>query len=127
MDNNFDIFEKRQKEYDNHVPNPDNVHLFWKDFPYKIDFADGYFERKGMTQNEIDEFCENDNNYEIWKKINQVISILIARFLFSHTRGGYAGEMMDYLIDLVDEIIKETKEKYNYEIDLEMIRNSYVG
>jgi len=71
-----------------------------------------------------DEECENfvEENYEIYRKLNQIMALKQSCFLLRRTSYS-CGSLSDHLYDLKSTLIKELREKYGFEFDDLFVEN----
>jgi len=88
--------------------------------PYRIFTATVYFEEKGYIEEEIEKLYEE--KYELCQTLNQVIALKQACVLLRHTSYS-CGSLSDDLFQLKLRLIKELKNKYDFEFDEEFVEN----
>lgn len=100
----------------------DNLNIDGRNIPYQLLNAAYYFMAKHkFTEDELYKFSED--NYELYQRVNQIIAIKQSCVLLRHTSHS-CQSLSDDLFSLKMELIKELKEKFNYEFD-EQFMESY--
>lgn len=101
----------------------DKIKIDGRMIGYRIFTAAGYLELKGLNREEIDNFT--DNNYEIYQLITQIIALKHSCWLLKRTSHS-CESLSDGLYTLKLRLIKELKQKYNYDFDDELMEK-YCG
>ncbi|MDF2950555.1 MAG: hypothetical protein K0S18_138 [Anaerocolumna sp.] len=99
-----------------------NLNIDGRNIPYQLVTATDYLYAKNenITEDERDNFVEENN--ELYKRINQVMALKQACVLFRNTSYS-CGSLSDDLFDLKLELIRELKEKYNYDFDEKLVES----
>ena len=110
--------EKRLREYKHEY----NLNIDGRNIPYALVTAFDYLlaKNENWTKNQVYDFKKN--NYEIYKKLNQIIALKQSCVLLRNT--SYSCQSLpDDLFELKLELIHELREKYNYEFDEDLYEN----
>ena len=91
--------------------------------PYRIFNDTVYFEEKGYTEEEIEKLYEE--KYVMCQMLNQVIALKQSCVLLRHTSHS-CGSLSEDLFQLKLRLIKELKEKFNFEFDEDMMENDTI-
>lgn len=98
-----------------------NLHIDGRNIPYQLFTAHHYLMVKHhFTEDEVYEFQEN--NYELYQKINQIIALKQSCVLLRHTSYS-CGSLSDDLYALKMELIKDIYDKFAYEFDEELMES----
>lgn len=92
----------------------DGIKIDGRMIGYRIFNNEGYLEAKGLTDEEIEEFIEN--NDEICELITQIIAVKHSCWLLRRTSYS-CGSLSDGMYQLKLKLINELKEKYEYDFD----------
>ncbi|WP_206459386.1 hypothetical protein [Anaerovorax sp. IOR16] len=92
----------------------DNISIDGRMIEYRIVTVYDYLEAKNYTNEQIEEFC--NNYYEIYQRINQILALKQSCYLLRRTSHS-CGSLSDDLFQLKLRLIKELKERYNFEFD----------
>lgn len=100
----------------------DNLHIDGRNIPYQIVTAGDYLYAKNenWTDGDLEKFT--DENYDICKRISQIMALKQSCVLLRHTSHS-CQSLSDNLLDLKLELIRELKEKYNYEFDEDLVES----
>jgi len=88
--------------------------------PYRIFVAEVYLEEKGYTEEEIENLYEE--KYDMCQMLNQIIALKQSCVLLRHTSHS-CGSLSEDLFQLKLRLIKEIKEKYDFEFDEDLMEN----
>jgi len=92
----------------------DGINIDGRMIQYRIFTAYKYLQAKGMTDEQVDEFV--NNQYDVYKTINQVMAIKQSCFLLRRTSHS-CQSLTDHLYSLKMRLIRELKEKFDYDFD----------
>lgn len=92
----------------------DNIHIDGRMIQYRIYTVYHYLKAKGLTEEQIYDF--QTKQYDLYKAINQIMAIKQSCFLLRRT--SYSCQSLsDNLYSLKMRLIREVKEKYNFDFD----------
>lgn len=99
-----------------------NLHIDGRYIPYQIVTVTDYLFAKNDNWNydDIERFSEE--NYEIYERLNQIIALKQSCVLLRHTSHS-CGSLSESLYSLKLELIRELKEKYDYNFDEELMES----
>lgn len=83
---------------------------------YRLVNANDYFEAKGYSESQIDEFFEN----KIGTIVNQIMALKQSCVLLRHTSHS-CGSLSDDLYRLKNQLINELREKHSFDFDDEFV------
>jgi hypothetical protein len=95
--------------------------------PYRIFTATVYLEEKGYLEEEIEKMFEEQ--YEMCQTLNQIIALKQSCYLLRHTSYS-CNSLSENLFSLKLRLIKELKDKYNFEFNEDLMENDgtdYLG
>lgn len=101
----------------------DRIKIDGRTIGYRIYTAYEYLKVKGLDDEEIEDFAEN--NYKIYELINQIIAVKQSCWLLRRT--SYSCQSLsDGMYNLKLRLINELKDKYNYDFD-DILMEKYCG
>lgn len=92
----------------------DNIIIDGRMIGYRVHTAYEYLKLKGLDEEEIEDFQEN--KYDIYELITQIIAVKQSCWLLRRTRYS-CGSLSDGMLDLKYKLINELKENYDYDFD----------
>lgn len=100
----------------------DNLHIDGRNIPYQLVTAGDYLYAKNenWTEEDLEKF--QDNQYEIYKRISQIMALKQSCVLLRHTSHS-CQSLSDNLFDLKLELMRELSEKYNFEFDEDLVES----
>ena len=106
---------------------PNNIKIDGRNIPYSIVTAEDYLIAKNILNNTDDNYEEifekwEEENYEIYEMITQILALKQSRFLMRHVSYS-CGTLSDGLLVLKNKLIIELKEKYNFDFDDDFVEN----
>lgn len=98
----------------------DKLYIDGRNIPYQLVTAGNYLYAKNEYWNQDDLEKFQEEQYEIYKRINQIMALKQSCFLLRHTAHS-CQSLSDNLYDLKLELIRELRERYNYEFDEKLV------
>jgi hypothetical protein len=92
----------------------DNINIDGRMIQYRLVTVHDYLLAKGYTQEQIDEF--QTKQWDLYRAINQIMAIKQSCFLLRRTSHS-CQSLTDNLYSLKVRLIREIKEKYNFDFD----------